>query len=117
MGSEKSNSQGHAVTYFRRLNQLLLAFAALIPLLLFIWNWHHVLPLAPTIPSHDVASENSRLIPANSPIKATRLFPYSVIPGGAHSTAELKSALAHDPVAAAHYAGFNVARTRVVRVP
>lgn len=115
--SEKSNNQGQAVTYFRRLNQLLLAFAALIPLLLFIWNWHHVSPFVPAIPSHDTARENPSLVAASLPIKTGRLFPYSVIPGGAHSLSELKSALAHDPVAAAHYAGFNVARTRVVRVP
>lgn len=115
--SEKSDNQGHAVTYFRRLNQLLLALAALIPLLLFIWNWHHVSPLASTIPNRSVARENPSLVPASVPIKSGRLFPYSVIPGGAHSMSELKSALAHDAVAAAHYAGFNVAHTRVVRVP
>jgi hypothetical protein len=43
-------------------------------------------------------------------------YRYSVIPGGVYSPAELEVALATDPVAAAHYAGFDVARARVTRV-
>lgn len=45
-----------------------------------------------------------------------RLFPYSVIPGGARSAEELKNALLNDPVAAQHYAGFDVAKAHVVRL-
>lgn len=45
------------------------------------------------------------------------LFPYSVIPGGVKSAQELRNALEHDPIAAAHYAGFDVSQTRVVRLP
>lgn len=44
-------------------------------------------------------------------------FPYSVIPGGVESAEELRNALEHDPIAAAHYAGFNVSETHVVRLP
>ena len=44
------------------------------------------------------------------------LFPYSVIPGGVESAEELRSALEHDPIAAAHYAGFDVSQTHVVRL-
>jgi hypothetical protein len=40
----------------------------------------------------------------------------SVLPGGVGSSAELHSALAHDPVAAAHYAGFNVGAARKVQL-
>lgn len=44
------------------------------------------------------------------------LFPYSVIPGGVQSAQELRNALEHDPIAAVHYAGFNVSQTHVVRL-
>jgi hypothetical protein len=45
-----------------------------------------------------------------------RLYPYSVIPGGVRSAQELRNAIDYDPVVAAHYAGFNVARTRAMRL-
>ena len=41
-------------------------------------------------------------------------YRYSVIPGGVHSPAELKRALANDQVAAEHYAGFNADQARMV---
>ncbi|HTZ75904.1 MAG TPA: PEP-CTERM sorting domain-containing protein [Candidatus Aquilonibacter sp.] len=44
------------------------------------------------------------------------LYPYSVIPGGAYSQAELERAIANDPVVARHYADFDVSRTRVERL-
>lgn len=47
---------------------------------------------------------------------AKMVYRNSVLPGGVGSAAELTSALAHDPVAAAHYAGFQVAAARAVRV-
>jgi PEP-CTERM motif len=43
-------------------------------------------------------------------------FPYSVIPGGAYTREELAKALAGDPVAARHYAGFDLSKARVVRL-
>ena len=43
-------------------------------------------------------------------------YRYSVIPGGAYTAEELKTALAHDPVAASHYAGFHIDKTRVVKL-
>ena len=47
-------------------------------------------------------------------IKAGRqIYPYSVIPGGVGSAMELRNALGSDSVAAAHYAGFRLDRTRV----
>jgi hypothetical protein len=39
-----------------------------------------------------------------------------VIPGGAENAEELRNALAHDPIAAAHYAGFDLAKTHVVKL-
>jgi hypothetical protein len=41
-------------------------------------------------------------------------FPYSVIPGGAYTRAELEKALQADSVAAAHYSDFNVAKAHVI---
>jgi hypothetical protein len=43
------------------------------------------------------------------------LYPYSVIPGGAANPQELKTAVEHDSVVAAHYADFNLANAHVVR--
>jgi hypothetical protein len=41
-------------------------------------------------------------------------YPYSVIPGGAHSRADLEKALAADSVAAQHYSSFLVKNARIV---
>jgi hypothetical protein len=51
------------------------------------------------------------LDPASRP-----LYPYSVIPGGVVSGAELKLAIANDPVIASHYREFNPANARVIQV-
>jgi hypothetical protein len=44
------------------------------------------------------------------------VYPYSIVPGGVTSPVELREAAAHDATVAAHYAGFNYARGRVVEV-
>jgi len=44
------------------------------------------------------------------------VYPYSVVPGGVRDVADLKWAAAHDPVVAAHYAGFDYDHARVVRL-
>jgi hypothetical protein len=44
------------------------------------------------------------------------VYPYSVIPGGAHNPSELRRAMARDPIVREHYADFDVARTRTVRL-
>jgi hypothetical protein len=44
------------------------------------------------------------------------VYPYSVIPGGIGSVKELKWAAERDPIIAAHYAGFDFDRARVVEV-
>ena len=48
--------------------------------------------------------------------QARPVYPFSVIPRGIRSGEELKTVLAHDPVASAHYAGFSTADSRVVTV-
>lgn len=44
------------------------------------------------------------------------VYRYSVVPGGVRDAHELKRAAQHDPVVAAHYAGFDYAHARVVRL-
>jgi hypothetical protein len=55
--------------------------------------------------------------PAALRVRPRSVYPYSVIPGGAYSVAELDSALRADPVAAAHYAVFNRAQMRLTAAP
>lgn len=56
-------------------------------------------------PSYGIQSRNRRLV-----------YPYSVIPGGVRSAAELREIAVHDPVVAAHYSGFDYARAHVIQV-
>lgn len=44
------------------------------------------------------------------------VYPYSVVPGGVRDARELKWAAEHDPVVAAHYAGFDYDHARIVRL-
>jgi hypothetical protein len=44
------------------------------------------------------------------------VYPYSVVPGGVRDAKELKWVAEHDPVVAAHYAGFDYERAQVVRL-
>ena len=45
-----------------------------------------------------------------------KVYPYSVIPGGVETAADLRNSVLHDPVVAKHYEDFDVERTRVVRL-
>ena len=56
-------------------------------------------------PAYEIQSRNRRLV-----------YPYSVIPGGIRSAAELREIGKHDPVVAAHYSGFDYDRARVIEV-
>ena len=49
-------------------------------------------------------------------MEARPIFPYSVVPGGVQDARELKWVAEHDPVVAAHYAGFDYDHARVVRL-
>lgn len=57
------------------------------------------------LPRPEVRARNERLV-----------YPYSVIPGGVRSAAELRDRTAHDAVVAKHYAGFDFERARVIEV-
>lgn len=54
-----------------------------------------------------------------APIQARNrhvVYPYSVVPGGVRSAAELQDAALHDPTIAEHYEGFNYKAARIVEV-
>ena len=44
------------------------------------------------------------------------VYPYSIVPGGVQDVKELKWVAEHDPIVAAHYAGFDYAHAQVVRL-
>jgi len=48
--------------------------------------------------------------------KGRPVYPYSIVAGGVADARELKWVAEHDPVVAAHYAGFDYDRARVVRL-
>jgi hypothetical protein len=49
-------------------------------------------------------------------MEARPVYPYSVVAGGIEDARELKWVATHDPIVAAHYAGFDYERARVVRL-
>lgn len=46
-----------------------------------------------------------------------RVYGHSIVPGGIHSVEDLKRAIVADPLAAQHYAGFDVTKAYVTRLP
>jgi hypothetical protein len=65
------------------------------------------------------ASRDSFLAAQEAALRTFRnrpVYPYSVVPGGVRNVQELKWAADHDPVVAAHYAGFDYEHARVVRL-
>ena len=51
-----------------------------------------------------------------SNVQPRPVYPYSVVPGGIANAKELKWVAEHDPVVAAHYAGFDYERAQLVRL-
>ena len=68
-----------------------------------------------TLASANANDGASSDIAAGRTLQGRPLYPYSVIPGGAVNAQELRTALLHDPVVAAHYADFNLENAHVVR--
>jgi hypothetical protein len=63
-----------------------------------------------------VAADAPELIPRYQPTKQERLvYPYSVIAGGVRSQEELAKSVSSDPVVAAHYAGFEIGQSQIVK--
>jgi hypothetical protein len=99
-----------------------LAFVALL-------GWSFLIPGATSSAGsrdHSIRRDGTAVSPFGfSPLAALRdrdaasrrpVYPYSIIPRGIASAAELRSAVAHDPVVAAHYAAFDLANARLVQV-
>lgn len=62
------------------------------------------------------ASQNMLLLTQQESLRQMEqrpVYPYSVVPGGVRDVQELKSAADHDPVVAAHYAGFDYKHARI----
>ena len=53
---------------------------------------------------------------SDAPSSQSAFYPYSVIPGGAHSGAELRNAVANDAAVRIHYGDFVVSNARVERL-
>jgi len=76
-------------------------------------------PRGPAAASNEPKSSRRQSQLGNSVLSASAarpLYPYSVIPGGVASRAELTYAVFHDPVVAGHYADFDLAKARIVRL-
>src|SRR5271157_2697786 len=56
----------------------------------------------------------NQMLSAAQPVRP--VYPYSVVPGGVEDAKELKWVAEHDPVVAAHYAGFDYEHAQVVRL-
>jgi hypothetical protein len=56
-------------------------------------------------------------VPPAPPVRRGRLvYPYSVVPGGAHDSNELREAIRRDRAVARHYAAFNLHKARIVEL-
>ncbi len=62
------------------------------------------------------ASQDLPSILINENSTRRRVYPYSVIPGGVESAADLRNSVARDPVIAKHYKDFDVERARIIRL-
>lgn len=75
----------------------------------------------PASPGFQHADESRNHLLSANPVGASSaenrpVYPYSVVPGGVQDAKELKWFAEHDPVVAAHYAGFDYQHARVVRL-
>lgn len=75
-------------------------------------------PAVQELPSTAAAERSPALdkILSETHVQPRPVYPYSVVPGGVEDAKELKWIAEHDPVVAAHYAGFDYAHAQVVRL-
>jgi len=59
---------------------------------------------------------NERSRRFSSPVLRQAIYPYSVVPGGIHSSDGLRQAASRDPVVGLHYSEFNLGRIRLARL-
>jgi len=87
----------------------------------FEWQRHHT--AGSMISGISNAQDTSALTPKEALSALVRpeqprkvVYPYSIVPGGVHSIAELKAAMAKDPVVSAQYAAFRIEYARIMRL-
>jgi len=82
--------------------------------------FHADLSAPPTFEQAELSRERvitlNQLLTPLPPSSDRPVFRYSVVPGGVRDAKELKWVAEHDPVVAAHYAGFDYDHARVVRL-
>jgi hypothetical protein len=76
-------------------------------------SWGRPQPAEPGPSLSILAGPQAGAIQARNP---RLVYPYSVVPGGVSSAEELREVAAHDGTVAAHYAGFDYKRARVIQV-
>jgi hypothetical protein len=106
----------------RRIDLLRLGALAVLTLCGFL-VWIALTPsghsqIAPAYTSSFVSADSRDLRQISPDGSGSRraMYPYSVIPGGVESAAELRNSVTHDPVVARHYEDFAIERARVVRL-
>jgi hypothetical protein len=72
------------------------------------------LPIVDRPQTSERTADFGQVLPQVKP--ARPVYPYSVVPGGVEDAKELKWVAEHDPIVAAHYAGFDYQRAQVVRL-
>ena len=88
---------------------------------LFVWgalSSSSEVQIAPSYVSsfRSSVSQDLSAISINDNDARRKIYPYSVIPGGVQSAADLKNSLLHDSVVEKHYRDFEVEKTHVVRL-
>jgi hypothetical protein len=125
MSTEQSDPQEERSIQFRRrairLTAIVLFLAVVTAFCSFEWQRHHGagsamsgISAGPNPSGLTPQEALSALVPREKPRKV--VYPYSIIPGGVHSVAELKAAMAKDPVVSAQYAAFKIEYARIMRL-
>jgi hypothetical protein len=108
---------GRRRSYFLKYRIPLFVFlCAAICLLGFLLKPSSRIPISTNSPVALEMKDSERSPEPSEPVKYGRpVYPYSVIPGGVRSRAELTSSIKEDPVIASHYAKFEVAEARFIK--
>ncbi|MGA2148514.1 MAG: hypothetical protein ABSH49_26520, partial [Bryobacteraceae bacterium] len=91
-----------------------MAAVSLLVAFLLAWAWAH---RPHTVARHAVSAPVASATVVVPAVERRKVYPYSVIPGGAYSNYELVKALSSDPVAARHYQGFGLVDVKLVAAP
>jgi PEP-CTERM motif-containing protein len=87
----------------------------------FASNQNQSRATAPSITSNNIGEPwlsegNQRNRRIDSAFLTQAIYPYSVVPGGIHSSEGLREAASRDPVVGLHYSDFNLASIRLTRL-